>query len=203
MRIIDVHSHWGTRRGYPLQTEQGARAAASDLELGDALPHRGRDGGLLPRQRREGHPRSRLRQVPPARGDARAARLRLRDRSGPSRRHPRALGPHRSAARRPRRREGAAALHRQEDRLPRLRRVGIAVAARERARLQALLRPVHRGRHSRADLRRHHRAGRRPARRRRRHPRLLPSAPSRSASPRAIPSSRSSPPGRAGRGRPR
>src|ERR1700682_5964033 len=22
MRIIDVHSHWGTRRGYPLQTEK-------------------------------------------------------------------------------------------------------------------------------------------------------------------------------------
>ena len=109
-----------------------------------------------------------------------AARLRLRDRAGAPRRHPRPLDPHRSGARRPRRGQGAAALHRQAHRLSGLCDLGLAVAAGERSRLRSLLQAVHRGRHSGADLRRHHGARRRPAGRRRRHPRRLPSAPSRS-----------------------
>ena len=203
MRIIDVHSHWGTRRGYPLQTEEElAQQRATwnsepryhtEAEMAAYF----RDSGV------QGHPRSRLRQIPPARGDARAARLRLRDGGRAPRRHPRALDPHRSAARRPRRRQGAAALHRQADRLPRLRRLGVAVAAGERSRLRALLRSVHRGRHSRADLRRHDRARRGAARRRRRHPRPLPSASSRSGRGAQSRAQDRRGAARAGRGRPR
>src|SRR5262249_42322451 len=55
----------------------GACPAARYLEFADALSYRGRDGGILPQQRCEGHPGFGLRQIPPARGDARASRLRI------------------------------------------------------------------------------------------------------------------------------
>ena len=71
-------------------------------------------------------------------------------------------------------------MRRQADRLPWLCRVGVVVAAGQRSgRCPARSRPVHRGRHFRANLRRHHRARRGSSRRRRRHSRPLPPAPSR------------------------
>src|SRR4051794_38589613 len=61
---------------------EGAGPAARHVELGHALSHRNGDGGILPRKWGEGDPRPGLCQVPAARGDARAARLRLRDGGG-------------------------------------------------------------------------------------------------------------------------
>ena len=58
--------------------------------------------------------------------------------------------------------------------------VGFQVASGQRSVLRAVLQIVHRSWHSDSVLRRHHRAGCRPSRRRRRHSRQLPSAPSRS-----------------------
>ena len=122
---------------------------------------------------------------------------------GASRRHPRALDPHRPAARGSRRRDGAARAASTSGSASSATPSPARCRRRPAIPATALLRAVHRGRHSGADLRRHHRARRRPARRRRRDSRLLPSAPSRSGCGRAIPSSRSWPRGPAGRGRPR
>lgn len=96
MKIIDVHSHWGTKRGYPLQTpaEREQQKATwnsqvnyhSEAEMAqyfrDSSVQTILDFGFskfLPME------------------DSRAARLRLRDRGRASRRHPRTLDPHRSA----------------------------------------------------------------------------------------------------------
>ena len=49
MKLFDLHSHWGTERGYPLRTRRRARAAAPHLELTTELRHRGRDGRVFPR----------------------------------------------------------------------------------------------------------------------------------------------------------
>ena len=36
MRLFDLHSHWGTQRGYVLRSPEAARPAAEDLELDTA-----------------------------------------------------------------------------------------------------------------------------------------------------------------------
>ena len=203
MKIIDVHSHWGTRRGYPLQTEAGARPAAGDLELGAALPHRGRDGGTTSATTACG-PSSI--SASPSSGPLEEMRA-LHDYAfeterGPSRCHPRPLDPYRSAARRRRRRQascGAASTSRIG--FLGYRRLELAVAAGERPGYEPYYELCIEAGIPGADLRRHHRARRRPAGRRRRHPRPLPPAPPRPGRRDAIPSSRSSPRGRAGRGR--
>ena len=131
MKIIDVHSHWGTRRGYPLQTEE---ELAQQRATWNSEPRYHTEAEMAAYFRDSGvraildlgyakyRPLEEMRALHDYAFETEAR---------PSRRHPRPLDPHRPAARRPRRR--ASELRRCIDkrhRLPRLRRLGLAVAAR-------------------------------------------------------------------------
>ena len=186
MKIIDVHSHWGTRRGYPLQTRR-AGTAAGHLELGGELSHRSRDGAyfrdsgvraILDFGFSKFLPLEEMRALHDYAFETEAAH---RDVILGHWVH---IDPQRAGA------AGVKELRRCIDK--RIGFLGFAVSARSPPASDplyaALLRALHRGRHSRADLRRHDRARRRLARRRRRHSRRLSSAPSRSRGRDTIPS---------------
>src|SRR5918999_191384 len=113
MKLIDVHSHWGTKRGYPLQTEE---------EL------------ALQRQTWNSEVRyhSEAEMAQHFRDQGVQAILDL----GFAKYRP--LEPRRSHED-PRRRKGAAPLHRQAPGLPRFRRVELAHAAGERSCVRSLL----------------------------------------------------------------
>ena len=102
MPVIDMHSHWATRRGYPLQSEaelaqqertwRSRPAYRTEAEMAEDF--RARRGAR--------HPRFRLQQIPRAGNGASAPRLRVRDAARPCRCDPRPMGAFPGRARRAR-----------------------------------------------------------------------------------------------------
>ena len=68
LQAIDVHSHWSTRRGYPLQTEAELTQQETHLAIQAGLSHRSRDGRGFSRCWGACDPRFRLHQIPADRG---------------------------------------------------------------------------------------------------------------------------------------
>src|SRR3984957_18745771 len=122
--ISELLTHENHRRAFALGHQARIPSANSgragttegDLEFAGQLSFRSRDGAVFSRLQRADHSRFRLFEIPADGGDSRAARLRLRDRGRASRRHSRALDPHRSALGRSRLAR-VAPLYRQAHRL--------------------------------------------------------------------------------------
>ena len=161
MKIIDMHSHWGTKRGYVLQTpEPNSRSNARP-----GIPIR----ITRPRTRWRQYFRANNVRVILDLGFSKFLPLdemqSLHDYSFATERAHRdvILGHwfHVDPAHGRGRRQGTAPLHRQPRRLRRLCGVGLEIAAGQRSVLRSVLQIVHRGRHSDSVLRRHHGPGRR------------------------------------------
>ncbi len=115
MKIFDVHSHWGTQRGYPLRTEA---ELAQQKTSWNSEPRYHTEDEMADYFRAQGvqdDPRLRLHQEPAARRGARVATTTRSRRSAASRRRSSASGCRSIRARR-RRRRRIRALHRSRAR---------------------------------------------------------------------------------------
>ena len=203
-KMIDIHSHWGTKRGYTLRTTEelaqqkktwnSEPTYATEDEMADVLPAAAASAY---------DPRFRLYEVHAARRGEAVHDYGFETQRAHPGRDPRATGFTSIRTPGP---TGVRELRRCIDHAPGF--IGFAVSGSgsgpaERSGVEAVLRAVHRSGDPGADLRRHDRTGCGIARRRRDTARRLPSAPSRSGRGASFPGCRSSPRDRAGHGRPR
>ncbi len=79
MKIIDVHSHWGTKRGYTLRTEEELAQQKKTWNSEPTYHTEDEMADILPCQQRAGDPRFRLHEIHAARRSHSDPRLRLRD----------------------------------------------------------------------------------------------------------------------------